>query len=327
MRESKVQQLSFFVQKSFKKYSSHDKIKIRDSQKANIEGVARRSPLHPNLNFLNSTSALPKAKLKCNRSIECMKENDSNRLEINKHSEHKMSQFFKTLEPRQNLTHPIQIKWEGVDWDCIDQEIGFGECLGQGSFAHVYEGYDKLLKRPVAVKVIDKREIKDKKRKKLVEEEASILFSMHHINIVQPLRLLEDRKRIFMVTELCGSYTLSRFCRKMRDGMLCESEAKFVFKQIISGVLYIHSKGYCHRDLKMTNILMDRAMKVKIIDFGFATKESSRLTMYCGTPSYMAPEIVNKLKYSGQKVDIWALGVVLYKLLTGDYPFGGIYIH
>ena len=73
----------------------------------------------------------------------------------------------------------------------------------------------------------------------------------------------------------------------------------------------------------MTNILINEEEKVKIIDFGFAAKTDDRLDLYCGTPSYMSPEIVQKFKYLGKPVDIWALGVVLFKLLTGLYAFGG----
>ena len=146
---------------------------------------------------------------------------------------------------------------------------------------------------------------------------------MNHDNIVKMIRLLEDHKRVFFITELCGSNTLSRFCRKKQLKRLGDQEARYVFKQVLDGVQYIHDMGFCHRDLKMTNILIDTSGAVKIIDFGFATTGFGEHKMYCGTPSYMAPEIVDKKSYDGKRVAVWALGVVLYKLLTGDYPFGG----
>ena len=89
------------------------------------------------------------------------------------------------------------------------------------------------------------------------------------------------------------------------------------------GVREIHNKGYCHRDLKVTNMLIDQNSQVKIIDFGFACKADKMLNMYCGTRSYMPPELVNKFQYYGKPMDMWSLGVVLFKLLVGDYPFGG----
>lgn len=122
--------------------------------------------------------------------------------------------------------------------------------------------------------------------------------------------------------ERCGSKTISGFCRTRPSKKLSENEAKFVFKQIALGVKHIHEFNYCHRDLKMTNILIDSSGLVKIIDFGFACPSKEKLKMYCGTPSYMAPEMVMKKSYYGQAMDIWALGVVLFKMLTGEYTFG-----
>lgn len=89
------------------------------------------------------------------------------------------------------------------------------------------------------------------------------------------------------------------------------------------GVQHIHNNGFCHRDIKMTNILINRDGLVKIIDFGFSCPAKEKLRMYCGTPSYMAPEMVMKRSYYGMPMDIWALAVVLFKLLTGEYAFGG----
>lgn len=102
-----------------------------------------------------------------------------------------------------------------------------------------------------------------------------------------------------------------------------EEEGREIFSQIINGVRQIHELGYCHRDLKVTNMLINSDGVVKIIDFGFACEAKGKLNMYCGTRSYMPPELVNKFQYYGKPMDMWALGVVLYKLLVGDYPFGG----
>ena len=84
----------------------------------------------------------------------------------------------------------------------------------------------------------------------------------------------------------------------------------------------MHGRGISHRDLKLTNILIDKDQKIKIIDFGFADNTGRILHAYCCTPSYMAPEIICKKEYRGIDVGIWAIGVVLYKLLTGEYAFG-----
>lgn len=88
----------------------------------------------------------------------------------------------------------------------------------------------------------------------------------------------------------------------------------------------MHSKNICHRDIKLENILLDDSNAVpKLIDFGFSTCFSleKKVKMFCGTPSYMAPEIVTRVEYRGDKADVWALGVVLFTLLQGYFPFKG----
>jgi serine/threonine protein kinase len=103
---------------------------------------------------------------------------------------------------------------------------------------------------------------------------------------------------------------------------LSEQEAFLIFAQLLAAMKYLHNRGVYHRDLKMTNVLIDDKRNIKLIDFGFADNKDQELTSYCGTPSYMAPEIVEKRGYRGKHVDVWALGVILFKLLTGEYAFG-----
>ena len=102
------------------------------------------------------------------------------------------------------------------------------------------------------------------------------------------------------------------------DGPTCS----ILFRQVVDAVELIHTQGFAHRDLKMTNILLNEENEIKLIDFGFACDGFKEKSLFCGTPSYMAPEILTKEKYNGRLVDIWALGVVLYKMVTGEYPFG-----
>lgn len=205
----------------------------------------------------------------------------------------------------------------------IEDELTFTSCLGQGSFAKVYEGFDKRNKINVAIKVIDKRKITEPKRRNLIQTEISIHSRMKHKNIAEFYRLIEDHKRLFIVMQLCGTQTLNHFCRQFNGKKLNEEQAYAVFSQIARGVKYMHDMGVAHRDLKLTNILIDEEYTVKIIDFGFACEAKERHKMYCGTPSYMAPEIVEKKLYFSRPTDIWSIGVVLFKLLTSEYVFGG----
>lgn len=106
---------------------------------------------------------------------------------------------------------------------------------------------------------------------------------------------------------------------------MAEDNCKFFFRQIAEAMRYMHSNLICHRDLKLENILVSDKQKIKIIDFGFGirTPEDVNLKIFCGTSSYMAPEIVRKQEYNGFKADVWALGVVLHVMLTGRFPFVG----
>jgi len=101
-----------------------------------------------------------------------------------------------------------------------------------------------------------------------------------------------------------------------------------MFKQIAEAIEYLHSVNVVHRDLKLDNILVEeRSSTIRVIDFGFSivcSPMSQRLKVFCGTPSYMAPEIVRKHDYEGPPVDMWALGVLLFVMLTGVFPFKGI---
>lgn len=217
----------------------------------------------------------------------------------------------------------LTIMWrDDLDVD-VEKELTFTSCLGQGSFAKVYEGQDKKMNQTVAIKVIDKRKIADVKRRNLIQTEVNIIARMKHANIAEFYRLVEDHKRVFLVMQLCGSLTLNHFCRQFSDKKLNEEQGYAVFSQIVKGVKYMHDHNVAHRDLKLTNILIDDAYTVKVIDFGFACEANERHKMYCGTPSYMAPEIVEKKTYLPKPVDVWSLGVILFKLLTGEYAFGG----
>ena len=123
--------------------------------------------------------------------------------------------------------------------------------------------------------------------------------------------------------ELFGNCSLNKFIKKQPLSRVKEDSARIVFKQIIKGIKALHDKDFCHRDLKVTNMLIDsNNLKIKIIDFGFACLNQDKLRMYCGTRSYMPPELMKRVPYDGKQMDIWALGVTLFKLLTGEYPFG-----
>ena len=123
-----------------------------------------------------------------------------------------------------------------------------------------------------------------------------------------------------------GGLSLMNYLRTKSGKRLDEEEAKVIFKQIAEGLQYLHQKNVAHRDMKLENILIDEEGNVKIIDFGFSlvTPKTKPLNVCCGTPSYMSPELMARKNYYGHLVDIWALGIILYILVVGVFPFKGI---
>lgn len=187
----------------------------------------------------------------------------------------------------------------------------------------VYEGQDKKLRKSVAVKVYEKKKINSDEKKKMIQTEIDMHRLMVHPQIVKLLKVVEDSKHLFLIQELGSKDSLNDKINNSIDKKLSETISRGIFKQIVHAVKYFHDKDICHRDLKISNILINHNNKVKIIDFGFAAHNQSDFKTYCGTPSYMPPEMVKKINYDGIKTDIWTLGVVLYKMVTGEYPFGG----
>ena len=123
--------------------------------------------------------------------------------------------------------------------------------------------------------------------------------------------------------EYAGHSSLHSYLKNKSGRKLKEDEGKYIFKQVVEGISYLHSKNVIHRDIKLENLLLDDNKILKIIDFGFSVcvKKEQKINNFCGTPTYMAPEIVSKKEYFGAPVDVWALGVLLYVLLCGTFPF------
>lgn len=151
--------------------------------------------------------------------------------------------------------------------------------------------------------------------------EVGILLKMRHPSVVKLFETFETGRHILLVMELCAGGDLLNYVRKRRK--LTEVSAKLIFKQIIEGLGYIHSKSILHRDIKLDNILLDGKGKVKIADFGVSksVRKGEVMREQCGTPAYIAPEIIRDKGYTGFKADIWSAGVVLFAMLYGTVPF------
>ncbi|KAI9175981.1 hypothetical protein H9P43_006345 [Blastocladiella emersonii ATCC 22665] len=199
---------------------------------------------------------------------------------------------------------------------------GFVKTLGEGNFAKVKLAKHKLTGQEVAIKIIDKTQLDDKKLQKLYRE-VRIMKLLHHPNIVRLYEVIETKSTVFLVMEYSNGGELYDYL--VVHGRMKEKEARAKFRQILSAVSYCHKKKVIHRDLKAENLLLDANLDVKIADFGFSNQydPDGKLDTFCGSPPYAAPELFQGRRYVGPEVDIWSLGVILYVLTTGCLPFDG----
>lgn len=207
------------------------------------------------------------------------------------------------------------------------EEYLIGKQVGQGAYAVVRLSIHKPTNRKVAIKIYEKQKIMDPMRRKSVRREIKLMQKMDHANIIKIHETFETGNHVHIVMEYVGGASLHGFLKMQPNRRLSEERAYKTFRQVVAGILYCHSRCITHRDIKLENLLMDEQGNIKIIDFGFSTciPNDKRVKMFCGTPSYMAPEIVMKKEYCGPPADVWALGVLLYALLCGTFPFKGMF--
>ncbi|WVZ20473.1 hypothetical protein V8G54_007795 [Vigna mungo] len=198
-----------------------------------------------------------------------------------------------------------------------------GRLLGKGTFAKVYYGKQISTGESVAIKVMSKEQVRKEGMMEQIKREISVMRLVRHPNVVELKEVMATKTKIFFVMEYVRGGELFT---KISKGKLKEDQARKYFQQLISAVDYCHSRGVSHRDLKPENLLLDDDENLKISDFGLsALPEQLRydglLHTQCGTPAYVAPEVLRKKGYDGSKADIWSCGVVLYVLLAGFLPF------
>ena len=179
----------------------------------------------------------------------------------------------------------------------------------------------KLTGKSVAIKTIEKQYMRDDFSKRKVFQEVYLLKKIKHSNVIRLLEVFESPKHLLIVMEYAGGGDLLKLIKKR--GGLKEQDSKFIFKQIVYGLSHIHCRSVIHRDIKLDNILLDCEKGVKICDFGVSKiiKKGQRIKEQCGTPAYLAPEIIIDKGYEGFFVDVWSLGVLLYAMLCGTVPF------
>jgi polo-like kinase 1 len=152
--------------------------------------------------------------------------------------------------------------------------------------------------------------------------EIKIHCSLHHPNIVQFGHFFEDSENVYILLEICQNQTMNELLRRRKR--LIELEVQCYLLQIIAGIKYLHQHRVIHRDLKLGNLFLTDKMEIKLADFGLATRlefDGVRKRTVCGTPNYIAPEILEGKHGHSYEVDIWSLGVIIFTLLVGKPPF------
>eukprot|EP00794_Sanderia_malayensis_P018939 gene18939-20844_t len=195
--------------------------------------------------------------------------------------------------------------------------------IGKGSFSDVLRVENKVTKQPYAVKIL---RLKNHHSKEVSQSELAALTRIRFPYVINLIEVFESKECVYLVMELATGGEL--YERIKMKGHLSEKESIRALQMVLDGVVYLHSKGITHRDLKPENLLFyhpGHDSKILITDFGFAkttssSDENTLFTTWCGTPEYVAPELLCKKPYTNS-VDMWAIGVITFVMISGHLPF------
>lgn len=197
-----------------------------------------------------------------------------------------------------------------------------GRTIGEGTFAKVKFAQNTDTGESVAVKVMDKNSILKHKMVDQIKREISIMKIVRHPYIVRLHEVLASRTRIYIILEFITGGEL--YDKIVHQGKLSENECRRYFQQLIDAAAHCHSKGVYHRDLKPENLLLDAFGNLKVSDFGLSALPQQGVALLhttCGTPNYVAPEVLSNQGYDGAAADVWSCGVILFVLMAGYLPF------
>lgn len=197
----------------------------------------------------------------------------------------------------------------------------YNKIIGKGAYSSVYHGRNIYTNESVAIKEIFYGNF-SRIEKNHLDSEIAIMKKVDHKNVIKMIDIIkkDDEKLIYIITEYCERGTLNNVLESI-DSMSEELINKYI-KEIAEGLRYLQSHNIVHRDLKLTNILVGKNNTIKIADFGFAREvnNESLMNTLCGSPSFMAPEILFHYKYD-TKSDLWSLGIIMYYLIYKSHPY------
>jgi len=208
----------------------------------------------------------------------------------------------------------------GSRFKSID-EFNFLEEIGKGGYSHVHLVENKKTGRKYALKCAARFK-KGKDRSDRTYTEIRVLEKLKHKNIISLKGWFEDKETIYLVLEYIPGKDCSKF---FKHKLPTKNQVKSIMTQIIEAITYCHENGIVHRDIKLENILIDDKFNVKLTDFGLCAIKETEYDMFkttVGTVRYSAPELVKGESYN-DSVDVWGIGVILFMLLVGSYPFDG----
>ncbi|XP_050746270.1 testis-specific serine/threonine-protein kinase 3 isoform X4 [Drosophila biarmipes] len=210
--------------------------------------------------------------------------------------------------------------------------IILGKVIGTGNYAKVKIGFSEEYGKRVAVKIISKVKAPSEYTQKFLPREIEAVKGLHHDNLITFYQSIETSHRVYLIMQLAENGTLLDYVRERK--FLDEPQSRTLFKQLVSAVEYIHNKGVVHRDIKCENLLLDENWNLKLIDFGFARKDTRTpdnqvilSKTFCGSYAYASPEILKGVAYDPFMSDIWACGVVCYAMVFGRLPYDGSNVH
>ncbi|XP_032074503.1 aurora kinase C-like [Thamnophis elegans] len=202
-------------------------------------------------------------------------------------------------------------------WDTEDFE--FGKPLGKGRFGAVYLAREKKTHFILALKVIFKSVLEKVQLEHQLRREIEILSHLRHPNILRMYNYFHDQKRIFLMLEYAPGGELYKELQKCRQ--FDDNRTATYIEEISDALMYCHARKVIHRDIKPENLLLGLRGELKLADFGWSVHTlSQRRTTLCGTPDYLAPEMIEGHPHD-ENVDVWCVGVLCYECLAGHAPF------